>query len=99
MDNVGDAAKAVKVHGNSLKSTKETIGYVLQKTDTGEIMKYGETTRGIKRYSQKFYLENGVEMIPLAKGSKYDMHMWQHNQILDYYNKYGVKPPMNKSFW
>ena len=100
VDNVVDTAKtAKKIHGNSLKTTKETIGYALTKIDTGEIMKYGETTRGMKRYPNKFYIENNVEMVPLAHGSKYDMHYWQHNKILEYYNQYGHRPPWNKSFW
>lgn len=94
---VGAAKTAKKVHGNSLKTTKETIGYALKKTDTGEIMKYGETTRGVKRYSQRFYRENGVKMVEMARGSKYDMHYWQ--QIVSYYNQYGHRPPWNKSFW
>ena len=96
---VGAAKTAKKVHGNSLKTTKETIGYALKKMDTGEIMKYGETTRGVKRYSQRFYRENGVKMVEMARGSKYDMHYWQHNQIVSYYNQYGHRPPWNKSFW
>ena len=62
-------------------------------------MKFGETTRGIKRYTNKFYQENGVFMDPLAKGSKYDMHYWQHEQIINYCNTNGVKPPWNRSFW
>lgn len=113
VDDVVDVAKAVdkvndfvdvanttrKVHGNSLSTTKEAIGYVLKKTDTGEVMKYGETTRGIRRYPQKFYRENGVEMFELARGSKYDMHYWQHNQILEYTRKNGIRPPWNKSDW
>lgn len=100
VDKVVDTAKtAKKVHGNSLKTTKETIGYALKKMDTGEIMKYGETTRGVKRYSQRFYRENGVKMVEMARGSKYDMHYWQHNQIVSYYNQYGHRPPWNKSFW
>ena len=90
---------STKVHGNSLKTTKETIGYALIKNDTGEIMKYGETTQGFKRYTKKFYAENGVHMEPMAKGSKYEMHYWQHEQIIDFYNQNGHKPPMNKSFW
>ena len=99
VNKAGDAAKAIKVHGNSLKTTKETVGYALRKVDTNEIMKFGETTRGIKRYSAKFYRENGVYMDMITQGSKYDMHHWQHHQIIDYYNKYGHRPPWNKSFW
>ena len=64
-----------------------------------EIMKYGETTRGTKRYTQKFYRENDVYMEPMAKGTKYEMHYWQHERIQTFFNKYGHLPPMNKSFW
>ena len=93
------ASEIKKIHGNSLQSQKETVGYVLRKIETGEILKYGETSRGSKRYTKKFYKENGAYMDIMAKGSKYEMHHWQHKQILDYYNKNGHKPPLNKSFW
>ena len=82
VDKVSEVVKHTdKIHGNSLKSTKETIGYALRKRDSGEIMKYGETTRGTKRYTQKFYRENDVYMEPMAKGTKYEMHYWQHERI------------------
>ena len=100
VDKVSEVVKHTdKIHGNSLKSTKETIGYALRKRDSGEIMKYGETTRGTKRYTQKFYRENDVYMEPMAKGTKYEMHYWQHERIQTFFNKYGHVPPMNKSFW
>ena len=99
-DEVVDTMKtAEKIHGNSLSTTKETIGYALRKTDTDEIMKFGETTQGTKRYTKKFYRENGVYMDTMAAGSKYDMHMWQHNKILEYTQERGVRPPWNKSDW
>lgn len=62
-------------------------------------MKYGETTRGVKRYTNKFYIENDVWMDKMAEGTKYDMHYWQRDMIMDYYNKHGFRPPWNKSFW
>ena len=62
-------------------------------------MKYGETTRGVRRYTNKFYRKNGVYMDIMVRGSKYDMHLWQHNQILDYTRKNGVRPKWNKSDW
>ena len=100
VDKVIEAAKTVNhVHGNSLKTTKEAIGYALVHKNTGVIMKYGETTRGVKRYTKKFYRTNNVKMVILNRGSKYDMHCWQHNQILNYYKYNGRRPPMNKSFW
>ena len=106
IDDAVDTAKAIdnaqavaKIHGNSLSTTKETVGYALRKNGTNEIMKFGETTRGIKRYTNKFYIENDVYMDIMAHGSKYDMHYWQHDQILRYNQKYGHRPPWNKSFW
>ena len=103
VDNVVDTAKtakkATKIHGNSLKTTKPAIGYAIRKNGTNEIMKYGETTRGVRRYSKKFYTKNDVWMDPMVRGSKYDMHYWQHDQIVNYYNQYGHRPPWNKSFW
>ena len=100
VDDVVDGMKtAKKIHGNSLDTPKETIGYALIKKDTGEIMKFGETTRGVKRYTNKFYTDNGVKMNIIARGSKREMHFWQHNQILDYTKKYGHRPPWNKSNW
>ena len=62
-------------------------------------MKFGETTLGIRRYSKKFYMENGVYMRQMACGSKYDMHLWQHDQIINYTQKNGKRPPWNKSNW
>ena len=100
IDNSLDAAKPVtKVHGNSLSTNKSAIGYALRKNDTGKVMKYGETTRGVKRYTKKFYKENNVTMFKMASGTKRQMHFWQHRQIKRYYSKLGRKPSWNKSFW
>jgi hypothetical protein len=61
-------------------------------------MKYGETTRGYARYSQSFIRNNGYEMQFLAKGSKYEMRIWEAEQIKAHYEKYGELPPLNKRF-
>lgn len=89
----------VKVHGNSLSTKKPAVGYALRSIDTNDIMKYGETTRGTKRYTNKFYRENNVYMDILESGTKREMHTWQHLKIIEYFNTYGELPPMNKSFW
>ncbi|RWA46536.1 hypothetical protein B0X04_19160, partial [Yersinia pestis] len=49
--------------------------------DFGDVTKYGETTQGEKRYSQKYLDENNVDMFFEASGSKKDMHAWQHENI------------------
>lgn len=100
LDILSDVGKSTDLlHGNSLKTTKPAVGYVLLDKDTYEILKYGETTRGVKRYTNKFYIENNAYMDILEYGTKYDMHYWQHEQIIEYYNKNGHLPPLNKSFW
>jgi len=54
---------------------------------------------GTRRYKRWFYELNGFEMVELARGSKFEMHMWQHNKILEYMEIYGCRPPWNKSLW
>ena len=88
------------LHGNNLNTTKPAEGYSLIDRDSKKIMKYGETTRGNKRYTQKYLDENNVKMNFEAKGSKRAMHDWQHQKILYYKNSNGgARPPLNKSDW
>ncbi|MCG8295374.1 RHS repeat-associated core domain-containing protein, partial [Pseudomonas entomophila] len=90
--------KSDGTHGNSHNSTKPAIGYTLRDRDTGEVMKYGETTMGKRRYTAKYMEENNVEMFQEASGSKKEMHSWQHKKILEYKARNGGKrPPLNKS--
>ena len=91
--------KKVKIHNNSLKTTKSAQGYALVNKNTKNILKFGETTRGSKRYSKKYLNSINAEMKFLDSGSKYDMHLWQHDMIRYYEGKYGKRPPLNKSRW
>ncbi len=68
-------------HGNSHDTDKPAEGYTLRDRDFGDVTKYGETTQGEKRYSQKYLDENNVDMFFEASGSKKDMHAWQHENI------------------
>lgn len=91
---------ASKVHGNSLDSPKPAQGYSLRDRDTGDVLKYGETTRGKARYSQKYLEDKNAEMVFEASGSKREMHTRQNEKIL--YHKAangGERPPLNKSDW
>lgn len=100
------ATKALKrSHGNKLDD-KPAEGYTLRDRKTGEIKKYGETTRGEdtfgsgkqKRYSKKYLKENNVRYIKEVSGTKKDMHKWQHEKILDHKAQNGgQRPKMNKS--
>ena len=88
------------LHGNNLNTTKPAQGYALKNKDTGKVLKYGETTRGEKRYTQKYLRENNARIEFQANGTKREMHDWQHEKILDYKaNNHGKRPPLNKSDW
>ncbi len=92
------AKKNNKVHGNSHKTTKTTYGYAILQNGTNKILKYGETTRGVKRYSNKWYRQNNARMVIMATGTKKQMHQWQHRRILTYKKlNNGERPPLNKS--
>ena len=88
-----------KEHGNSLSTSKSAQGYVLKENGTGRVLKFGETTLGKYRYSQNYLDKNNAYMDFVKKGTKAEMHTWQHNMIKNYFNRHGVLPPMNKSFW
>jgi len=96
---VHNMCAASPIHGNSLKTTKEAIGYTLRDKTTGDILKYGETTLGPRRYTSKFLNENNARMKIETSGTKYDMHFWQHNQILEYKRINGTRPRLNRSDW
>lgn len=82
-----------------MKSTKNTELYVLRDKTTGAVKKIGETTRGISRYSKKFYTNNNVYMQVIDQGSKRAMHYQQHRLLTRYYSHVGRLPSLNKSFW
>ena len=87
-------------HGNSLNSDKKTDLYVLvDKDNPGIIKKIGETTRGSKRYTKKFYMENNVSMKRISSGTKRQMHYAQNRLLHKYYDKIGRLPRLNKGFW
>ena len=87
-------------HGNSLTTTKPAQGYALKDRNTGQVLKYGETTQGNKRYTKKYLNDKNADMDFQAKGSKKEMHDWQHEKILDYKDNHnGARPPLNKSDW
>ncbi|MFD1801387.1 RHS repeat-associated core domain-containing protein [Mixta tenebrionis] len=90
--------KCNSAHGNSHSTDKPAEGYTLRDRDTGEVAKYGETTMGTSRYSQKYLDDNNVDMFFEAEGTKKEMHTWQHDKILEYKsNNGGKRPPLNKS--
>jgi hypothetical protein len=88
-----------KVHANSLDTGLPAEGYTLRNKDTGEILKYGETTRGKQRYTQKYLDNNNAVYVSEIRGTKREMHYWQHEKIIDYMYVADQRPPLNKSTW
>ena len=85
-------------HGNSLSTTRQARGYVLLDWDTDEVLKFGETILGPRRYSKTFLDKHNARMRFEVSGSKKEMHDWQHEKILEYKATHGGKrPPLNKS--
>jgi len=47
---------------------------------------------------QKFLQKNNAEMVFEAKGTKREMHQWQHRKIVEHKEEHGgSRPPLNKS--
>ena len=86
-------------HGNSLNTDKKTELYVLRDRNTNAVKKIWETTRGVRRYTKKFYETNNVYMQTISSGSKRAMHYQQHRLLQKYYSSVGRLPKLNKSFW
>ena len=86
-------------HGNSLKTTKKTELYVLRDKTTNIVKKVGETTRGVSRYSKKFYNAKNVYMQVIDSGTKRAMHYQQHRILLHYFENVRELPALNKSLW
>jgi hypothetical protein len=89
-----------RLHGTDLSTTKPAQGYSLRDRNTGEVLKYGETTLGKGRYTSKYLEEHNAEMVFETKGTKAEMHKWQNEKILEYKAaNNGSRPPLNKSDW
>jgi hypothetical protein len=87
-------------HNNDLRTATPAEGYSLRHRETNEVLKYGETTQGKKRYSQKFLDRHEADLKFEAKGTKAEMHGWQNQKILEYKAQHdGRRPPLNKSDW
>ena len=90
------------VHGNSHASTRTTYGYILREINpdgtNGRILKFGESSQPIptRRYTAKFYQTHNARMIVVKVGSKAEMYRWQHDRIVQYKERHGVRPTLNK---
>ena len=105
LHDVGKAADAAKsVHGNSLEYPGTNSGYILSDKTTGEVVKFGESINPAHRYTQKFLngenpINAPLDMTVVVSGTKRDIHIWQHEQIADFYETVGELPKLNKSKW
>ncbi len=93
-----DAANLRYPHGNIKDSGLPAEGYSIRSRRTGEVLKYGETTRGEQRYSRRYFEAVDARLVFETSGTKAEMHEWQHQKILEYKAAHGGKrPPFNKS--
>jgi hypothetical protein len=51
-------------------------GYRLVDKNTGEVLKFGETTNPANQYTQAYLNENNTRMEIMNSGSKLDVHDW-----------------------
>ena len=86
-------------HGNSLSDPRVNYGYALVDRDTNEILKFGETIHPTTRYSQNYLDAHNADMVILEQGNKLDIHLWQHDKIVEYQLEHGFFPSLNKSEW
>ncbi|STQ89885.1 Cell wall-associated polypeptide CWBP200 [Iodobacter fluviatilis] len=80
------ANKSDGTHGNCLTSDRKAVGYELRDINSGKIVKYGETTElnPSDRYSRTEYENMNARMFVVKRGTKCEMHKWQHEKILAY---------------
>ena len=93
-----------KIHGNSLDYPGTNYGYVLVDKTTGEIVKYGESINPDTRYTQSFLngenpIKKPVAMEVVTSGTKAEVHLWQHQKIVDFYETVGELPKLSNSEW
>jgi hypothetical protein len=77
----GNTAGVVEpIYGNRLDSPKPTWLYKLVDRGTGQVMKYGITnaTNPQWRYTQQWYRQNNVDLIPIAQGQRWHMYQLEY---------------------
>ena len=92
-------AQVASSHGNSLSDPRTNYGYALVDKDTNDILKFGETLYPETRYTQSYLDAHNAKMVIIEKGSKLDIHLWQHDLNEYYFYRYGEYPPLNARGW
>ncbi|UBM59227.1 DUF6443 domain-containing protein [Marinilongibacter aquaticus] len=65
----------------------------------GDVWKYGETTQGMNRYSQKELSQGmGLQMVPEFIGNQVEIKIAEKGKIYGYFFQNGSLPPGNKIF-
>lgn len=85
-------------HGNDIRNTAITTGYILRDKITGAISKIGESMYPATRYTQQYLEENNVRMQRVATGTKEEMRIWEHENIGQYINDHGAAPILNSVY-
>ena len=62
---------------------------------TGAIQKIGETIYPDTRYSKGWLEKNNLEMFREISGTKFDIRVWEHEQIGNHLFQYGQAPMLN----
>lgn len=84
-------------HGNDLRNTAITTGYTLRDKISGAIQKIGETMYPATRYSERWLKNNGLVFQEETTGTKFDMHIWEHEKLGSYLFDNLALPALNKS--
>jgi hypothetical protein len=89
------AQPASATHANSLDYSGKNWVYTLVDRDRGKVMNFGETTATdpLSRYSATWYAKKNVNMVPMAIGSKQEIHELQHTLNVMY------NTPWSKNGW
>jgi RHS repeat-associated protein len=98
---VDNLSPTKKVHGNSLKSDRPTVGYVVIDVTTGKVIRYGETSASppSSRYTGAWYERNNATMnVGTEATSKPAAKAWQSHEIRAYVERHGRLPPLNKGY-
>ncbi|MBY0569103.1 MAG: RHS repeat-associated core domain-containing protein [Hyphomonadaceae bacterium] len=95
---VGGIIGLATCHANSLNSSRPTWVYELRYNSTGEVAKYGITSRlnPTDRYPSWFYSVRGVTMFPLMRYSnRRDARNAERALCIRYRAEHGTRPPMS----
>ena len=88
-----------RIHGNSLLTPKPTVGYALTDRINGDVLKYGETTNSMSRYSRSYLDSIGARMDILTEPmAKWAAKGWETFKIMEHEALNGMRPILNNGY-